>query len=506
MKNKINIALSTFVFLLITSCSGFLDETPRHLWSVNEALTTRDKALHAVNGIYYRLCPGDNLNGALNLSYTSKSGIISFSAVEFDMTYTQTASGVIAAPTWSSLFSVINAANLAINGIPDIPESAFPDPKEKTQLIAEAKILRAWMNAIQLWNYAYWHAQDDSPYGIIYRPEVTNAQNASMPRVTVGESYEYIFNDLDEGIAAMPAFNTNKKVSALFGKALKAKILLNRGVVRNSTDDLQKALSLVNELLNTDIPATPLKMEADMKETFAKSWDSNEHIFVRYLEDNANRTSNGGYWTTYGLAYNAYTNLNPQTGLPLTDPPPCGLRYGTDWIIPDPRYQIATGLARKPETWDDTYCYTWTKIYRKGSIAGKQDPVDEKYATYYLRLPELYIMQAELLARTGATTAQAIAPINVMRSKRTFPLLPPLSVPASQDELYEIIFREYVKELLLENGAEFFASVRFQKDGHPYMEIIKGGSFVMEYERLQWPIPNAELLVNSLIEQNPLQK
>lgn len=374
-------------------------------------------------------------------------------------------------------------------------------------LISEAKLLRAWMNAIQLWNYCYWYAEDSSPYGILYRREVSDAKNAVTPRISVGDSYELILKDLDEGIAGMPGFNTNKKISAIFGKTLKAKLLLNRGCVRNSPTDLQTALAIVNELLNSDIPATSIKMEANMEETYSKSWDSNEHIFVRYLEDDANRTSNGGYWTTYGLAYNtAFTNLDAQTGLPLVDPPTCGLRYGTDWIVSDPRYPIATGLARKPETWDETYCYTWTKIYRKGAIGGKQDPIDEKYATYYLRLPELYIMQAELLARTGASSAEAIAPINLMRSQRVNPVLPAIPTPATSEELYDIIFQEYVKELILENGAEFFASIRFQKDGRPYMEAIKGGSFSMEYERLQWPIPNAELLVNPLIEQNPLQK
>jgi hypothetical protein len=505
MKSKIIISL--LISITISSCSDFLDETPRHLWSVNEAMTTRDKAIHSVNGIYFRICPGDDLNGSLNVAYTSKSGIINLGNLDFDMVYTQTNPTAASLSTWNRLFSAINAANLAINGIPGISDAAFSDPIEKTQLISEAKILRAWMNAIQLWNYAYWYAGDDSPYGIIYRPEVTNAQNAALPRVTVGESYELILKDLDEGIAGMPAFNTNKKASAIFGKALKVKLLLNRGTIRNNTADLQTALSLVNELLNTDIPATPVKMESDMKETFAKSWDSNEHIFVRYLEDGASRTSSGGYWTTYGIGQvGAYTDLDAQTGLPLVNPPPCGLRYGTDWIISDPRYQIVTGLARKAETWDERYCYTWTKIYRKGSVGGRQDPIDEKYATYYLRLPELYIIQAELLARTGASLADAIAPINVMRSKRTNPVLPAIPVPASSDELYDIIFQEYVKELLLENGSEFFASVRFQKDGHPYMETIKGGSFQLEYERLQWPIPDNEMLVNFAMEQNPLQK
>lgn len=504
MNNKLIISL--FLGTLLTSCSGFLDETPRHAWTVEKAMTTREKAVHSVNGIYYRIAPGDNLNAAFNTALAIKAGFFNTTSSDYTMTYTQTVGGN--SGVWSQLFIAVNAANLAITGIPGIADAAFPTPEEKGQLIAEAKMLRAWMNSIQLFNFCYWYADDNSPYGIIFRDETTNAQNTSAPRLSIGDSYTRILQDLDDGINGMGAFSTNRRVSPIFGKALKAKILLNRGSARNNTADLQAALSLVNELLTTDIPASSIKMEADMAELYKKSWDSEENIFVRYLEDDANRTSNSGYYSNYGYVYNGYaTNLKTPadpTSDPVDNPPLCGLKYGADWIPTDPRYPIVVGVARKAETWDDSYCYTWTKIYRRGTFAGKEAPVDEKYACYYLRLPELYIMQAELLARTGASLADAIAPINTMRAKRTNPVLPAIPVPATLDDLYDIIFKEYVNELILENGAEFFASIRIKKNGVPYMDVIKGGT--MEKERLQWPIPDAEIKVNKLIEQNPLQK
>ena len=142
-----------------------------------------------------------------------------------------------------------------------------------------------------------------------------------------------------------------------------------------------------------------------------------------------------------------------------------------------------------------------------GSYGGANaSPKDEKYAVYHMRLPELYIMQAELTARTGGSNAQAIAPINLMRSKRTVPALAQLAVPATKEELMDIIFKEYINELILENGTEFYASFRFEKEGKTYMEVMKAGSFVLDKTKLQWPIPNNEMINNPLIEQNPGQK
>ncbi|MGY0408585.1 MAG: RagB/SusD family nutrient uptake outer membrane protein, partial [Polaribacter sp.] len=166
------------------------------------------------------------------------------------------------------------------------------------------------------------------------------------------------------------------------------------------------------------------------------------------------------------------------------------------------RWDIVTGEVRSSVTWDKTKYYTWSKVTRLGRYAGqKASPPDEKYATYYFRYPELYIMKAELLARTGASIVDAIAPINTMHSKRTNPSLPALN-PSTQQELMDMIFKEYFLETFLENGSEFFAALRFGTAGKPWIETIKDGK-VLQENKICYPIPNAEMLNNQLMVQNP---
>ena len=37
----------------------------------------------------------------------------------------------------------------------------------------------------------------------------------------------------------------------------------------------------------------------------------------------------------------------------------------------------------------------------------------------------------------------------------------------------DIIFKEYCLELFVENGSEWFASLRFEKDGNPWFKTLK---------------------------------
>ena len=83
--------------------------------------------------------------------------------------------------------------------------------------------------------------------------------------------------------------------------------------------------------------------------------------------------------------------------------------------------------------------------------------MNDKFTTYYFRFPELYTMQAELRARTNATIASCIEPINTMRSREQTPFFLPLQ-HHQEKELMELIFKEYCLELYMENGSEWFAS------------------------------------------------
>lgn len=495
MKKIIYTVCASIFSLLLISCSDdFLEKEPHYLLNENNAITDFDKAKAAIGGIYTTF-QNDSWSGSLYLSLASKSGFVNWNQSEYNMDYTQTSPSNSGTSVWGAFYKSFNSTNFAVNGISKLPLESVPSEKAKTELVAEARALRAWVAINILWNYGHWWADDSSEYGILYRDEVVDLSNVEQARLTVGESYNTIFEDLDYAIANLPGFTTPRYMSKEFAKVLKAKALLYRGGYNNDTAALTEALALVNDVLNNK-PGN-LLMDPDLERMYLDSWDSLENLFVKYLEDNSSRSSAGGHQYTYALVYNGDV-LPLRPGAELTG----GLSFGLDWFKADPRWDIVTGEVRAPETWDETYRWTWKKLARLGRFGGQQaTPRDEKYATYYFRLPELYIMKAELLARTGSSVMDAIAPINEMRSQRTSPVLSTLS-PASHDELMNTIFKEYFLELFLENGSEFFAATRFKNNGVRWIETTKEGRPFVE-NTLCWPIPDAEMINNALMTQNP---
>ena len=492
---------STFIFLSVlfvfSSCEdSFLDIPPEYALTDANAITNYSKARAAVSGIYssFRV---DAWAGQFGTSMATLSGFVNISGTEvYNMNYTQSSNTYAANQLWQPFYRSLNYANFAIKGINNLPESAFPSEAKKNALIAEARLLRAFIHMHIFWSHAYWWAEDANPYGLLYRDQQIDLSNVTKERSSVGESYQGIMEDIDFAIAHLETFNTPRYVSKQFAQAFKAKILLYRAGMNNNLPQLQAALGLVNDALTT-APAK-FKMESDMQEVYKKAWDNSENLFVRYLENDGTRFSTGGYWYTYGLSQLVGDRLPLGPGAEYT----AGLMHGAEWFRADPRWTISTGVSRASETWDTSERWTWVKLGRSGQFAGQQaSPQDNLFATYFLRYPELLIMKAELLARTGATITQAIAPINQLRASRTNPVLPALN-PGSQTELMDLIFREYLFELFMENGSEFFASLRFQKEGQPYIVSIKNG-LPFDITRSIFPIPDAEIINNIKMVQNP---
>ncbi len=478
----------------LSSCKKFLDEVPLHSLTDVNAITNFDKAKAAVGGVYATF-EDDSWGGGLYMSLGTKSGFADFTQEsDYDLSYSETNESYLAPQIWQQFYKSLNAANFAIQGVNKLAPESFPSEEAKTELIAEARCLRAWINANLLWNFGHWWAADDDKYGLLYRDEVSDISNIEKTRITVGESYQKIYEDLDFAITSLPDYTSSRYVSKQFAKILKAQILLRRAGITNSTPDFQTALTLVNDVLSNH--PSSLRLESDLKNVYKDAWDASECVLARYLEDDGGRTNKDFYYS-YAFIYQGGANKLP---LPPGGTLTAGILYGLDWFKADPRWNIVTGQARAPETWDGDQYYTLTKLYRYGSYAGKQMG-DEKYAAYYFRLPQLYIMKAELLARTGASISESIAPINEMHSLRTNPVFTQLN-PSSKEELMDDIFKEYFMETCFENGTEFFTSLRFQKDGQPYIVAIKGGK-ALEMNKVCWPIPQSEIFGNPKVEQNP---
>ncbi|MCK0130815.1 RagB/SusD family nutrient uptake outer membrane protein [Flavobacteriaceae bacterium F08102] len=495
MKKLIYISL---IILIIgaSSCEDHLDLTPSYSLNEKNAITNSIKARAAVNGIYETIVNEDHYSGKLYVSLASKSGFVKWSSADYKMEYSQsnqTTSNIES--RWKAYYKTLNTANFTINGISKLSDVQIK-PEERNALVAEARFLRAFANTYLFWNYGHWWSSDDSnPNGILYRDKAITIGTIEGARLTVGESYEKIYEDLDFAIEHLNSFSSNRYVSKEFAKVFKAKVMLYRNAFNDGTTGLDEALTLVNEVLDANIAG--FAMQEDLAQVYQDSWDSEENLFSGYVSDDADRTYNTSYTYSFTMIM-SYGNRLP---LPWYQELNAGLNQGADWFLADPRWDVVTGEARAPINWDTTPRYTWTKVARLGQYAGQRaNPPDEKYNTYFFRYPELYIMKAELLARTGASIEDAIAPINTMRSIRTNPALPSLN-PTTQQELMDAIFKEYFLETFIENGSEYFASLRFKdSSGQLWIEVLRNAP--LDVNRLCYPIPNTEMDLNPLIEQN----
>lgn len=472
---KINI-IYLLALLVCTSCADFLDEQPRHEQTLETAVQDYAGAQHVITGMYSTMKTGW-WGGKIFVALSCQAGMYNngYYTQFYNMSYRQ--EDFINADGWTAWYKSLNAANAAYQSVSGLAESKFPSAERKREMLAEIRLFRAWVHTNLLWCYGHWWAADNSPYGILYKDEVTNVANLQTARLTVGESYKKIFEDLDEAISYAPEYVSAKYLSRTMAKVLKAKILLNRG----RENDYKDALTLVEDVIAT-APAG-FKMEPDMKKVYEDAWDSPEVLWARYLDEGNGSKSRTYTEYDYSAGLYNYRDFYPRA---------------EDWLTADPRYEVMMDSARGPEKFQTQNEYVMVKLYHQGRIVGPND----KYAAYFFRYPELLLMKAELTARLKpADWQKALGIVNDMRSRRTNPVLPDMEA-SSYEEFMDKLFQEYWIETCLENGNEWFAALRFQKDNKPWIYTLKTDVQFSE-NNYCWPIPEDEIKNNQLMEQNP---
>jgi len=470
-------ALSLLLLLSLTSCEDFLTQTPKYNLVKENAVIDYSTAKNAVNGIYAKLANNKVLGGEIPARLAAMAGIHTYVSTEvyYNMAYRENSSD--GSDIWQNLYAVVNASNAAIYGVENLDNSKFPSAEEKQRLIAEARCCRAFAHLQIHWLWSHWWEKADCPYGIIYKDAVSDLSNLHLDRLTVGESYDRIIEDLEFAEQYLNNFQTSRYMSRQFAQVLHAKLLLNRGW----EGDYAKALELVNEV---KAAKTDFQLETDLPKVYQQSWDSKDVLFARYLGDYTS-TTDYEFFYSYQLYY-----TNTLTEIPQ------------EWMEADPRFALITSTGvRAPETWDTERVDkpVYTKLYHNGRIDGKSDA----YATYYFRYPELYLMEAELKARINpSNVTAALAPLNELRGKYVNPELQPLKA-TNINEFYDVLFKEIVVSLCLENGSEWFAALRINKDGKPWIYTLKPDVSISP-DKFCWPIPHSEMIYHTNnILQNP---
>ncbi len=343
---------------------------------------------------------------------------------------------------WLIFYSVIDLTNNVISLTDALADEEFSGDS-KSEIIGEARFLRA-MAAFDALRYFGQFYDMSSSLGIILRTEPANFTTRDKARSTVAESYAQIMSDLDFAIANAPDFSVSYRGSKTAAKALKAKVLLFQG-------ENAAAASLAEEVINEGTRS----LEADFASAFDNGINSSEMILMTYRDENSDSDQNNRkrfYWFSGG-------------------------RPGTTWFP-----ALMAGDPREALSYS-------------GITVLKVDNEATYRPTYFMRLAEMYLIQAEALMRSGAGLAVSKAPLDVIRNRAGIGDSPATTIAELEDD----IFDEIVKELAFENGSDWFAAIRFDKAMTLKPSITSVNQYIL-------PIPEDEFFGNgalSLADQNP---
>jgi hypothetical protein len=126
-----------------------------------------------------------------------------------------------------------------------------------------------------------------------------------------------------------------------------------------------------------------------------------------------------------------------------------------------------------------------------GTTILKTNHVATYRPTYFLRLAEMYLIRAEALAMSGASLEEIKQPLNVIRLRAGIGVSQATTLEAVKND----IFAEYVRELVFENGSEWFAAIRFNKIMQLKPSITSVNQFIL-------PIPENEIIGNGALSNS----
>jgi hypothetical protein len=465
MQKKTVTALLT-VLVLFTACSkDFLDLTPPNAVPLNEAIVDENSMQTAVNGMYSGLraidlfgrsipIDGDLLADNIYLSPQNSNRYIP----EYTYTYIET-NGVVN-NMWAGGYNVILRANNIINA--DIPSNEVVD-----QLKGEARTIRAlcYFELVKFFapHYGVNPNADGVPLVLQYDPNLKPARN------TVAE----VYNQIEADLLAAYELLTQEKGSAYVSKYVAASLLARMYQFKG---DWENALNWSLDVLQNgnygvapggsllSYWANPASVSNRLETIFEIDFDV---IGNNGTDDLAYFYAQEGYGDALATddLYNLYSETDVRRELIIP-----GSRAGIDvWVV-----------NKYPNT---------TNPNDKDNIK-------------VIRFAEVVYILIEALYRLG-DEANAVSLLNQLTQLRDFDFPGYTSTGA---QLLEDIYTERRKELAFE--------------GHRYWDLVRLGRAVVRdnstgnYQafvplelpvsspRRIYPIPKAELNVNSNVEQN----
>ncbi|TCC99348.1 RagB/SusD family nutrient uptake outer membrane protein [Pedobacter hiemivivus] len=372
-------------------------------------------------------------------------------------------------PEWNLFYKQVYNANVAIQGL---PEAKSGDANLKTQLIAEAKVHRAYayLCLVNLYAKEYHASSAATDLGVPLLTEPGYTQ--SLKRATVKAVYDLILSDLNAGVETLPSLSTSKTApSKSAAYALLARTYLYMGEYQKALDNANLSLGIQSALFNLN-PYVNMGAGSGYPDGFflPTSQDNPEVIWMKASSDG------GG---NFPLSDELITLLGTKD---------LRTHFFTYYVGPD---GDPIGIFNYPGTYH-TYFAPFETVPGSTQIGPT--------------VPEMMLIKAECLARTQKGQA-GLTVVNELRKFRFKPAEYTSLTAANDDAALLLILQERRRELFCK-GFRLFDLKRFNTDPklaktitHPLktqqLTLVPGSN------RYVYPIPTKVINANQEIDQNP---
>lgn len=513
-----------FTALTFAACDKITDLQPNNSFSEETAFSSAARAELAMTGVYDAAQSGFYAGGAVrgypfgaasteqgDMRGEDMMNVATFYALTYEGNYDVTTANN--QYHWETLFSLINRANVVIEGVKAAAAANTIPATKALEYEAEARFLRAMAHQELLVHFArpYSHTAGATHPGVPYRTIAVNTpakvdEAKSQGRNTVKQCYDKLLEDLTFAETNLPPTRTGSlKVSrATKGAAiaLKVRAYLNMGnwaqVVTESDKIVQGTTSFTSSIGGYALTASPNGPFTSP----ATNLTNTESIFSIENASTDNAGTNGAIGQMY--------SKSPGRGLVAISP-----------IIWNAPFWKANDLRRTLLATHNGRAYFTTKY---------SDYVTFTDANPIMRYAEVLLARAEAFSRQAPLDPRALALLNAVRNRS-------VTTPADQYTIASFTSgNQLIQAILDERRIEFLAEGKrwadihrlandpvFTTNGVPSKVAYTSTTFAswnattpftgtrsitgIPYSdfRFVWPIPQTETDSNPVLkaEQNP---
>lgn len=403
---------------------------------------------------------------------------------------------------WRIAYEAIQRANLLIEKVEEIPDALFdtgtlPDNTRKEEIIGEARFLRAYLYYLLVLNWG------DVPLVTSF-PTTSDPGANNIPRTPTDEVWAQINDDLLFAEANLPwnhnnieEFTADENQGALRnskGRATRGAAKMMLAKIHLMNQEWQQAAEKANEVINSE----EFELVDRWTDIFYNLGGQNtvESIWEVQTERGAFNNTGGYFFRTESSSrtsatFKAFSLFEGDAS--------------------DPK-DVRQGYSMSPRSDDPENFITALKFYNRGGGFGTPDP----FNFVLLRLGEAYLIRAEALNEIQYGGQEALDKINALRARAeqdfdgvTYSGIEPAdySQYPDQESFRQFIRDERWRELMFE-GHQWYDLLRY--DSYDNGERAVSSVFLddpsipgADPRKILLPIPDREIRVNPLLEQNP---